>query len=529
MIQFNNIRYADGVNDLLAEVKERAEAILNLEKYDRERPVLLSQNLLNRATLAAGLSILEKRLPKAINEVKINQGGSHIHTTAFTKNNLVAVFSALLKIRYQNSGIDLEDPTTIRKVVNYEMMQGAKLLLNEDTLKEWLISQVASSRGGAYGTIPELSLKIGSYEDDIEAELDLNSASISNTQIIIAGITGYGKSNLLAVLINELRTISVDTSYPVNFLLFDYKGEFADPANRDWLRHFEVDSTSILNPIEAPLPFNPFKDLSGQTQNEINLYSSELATALKAISSGVQISANMSNRLSNAIINAYHRTEGRPINFQLIADQYRILKPENERDKLDSIQSVLDQLNKGNLFSDTDLVDPIKQSLIIKMDRYPKEGVMAKAIVYFIISKLNILYEKLPKQASNGEFVELRHFTIVDEAHYMLDFDNAPLRNLIAVGRNKGLSIILATQTMDSYKSNHFDFYANAQYPLIMKQQSINDGVLKDLFGANKQELAELRAAISGLEKGELIMRNNQQDAFGLGKKFKKLKVRRLI
>jgi hypothetical protein len=529
MIQFNNIRYADGVGELLAEVKEKAEAILNLEKYDKEKPVLLSQNLINRATLTAGLSINEKRRPTLINEIKINQGGSHIHTTAFTKNNLIAVFSALLKIRYHNTGLDLEDPTTIRKVVNYEMIQGSRLLLKEDTLREWLISNVSTSRGGTYGSIPELNLRIGSYEDDIDAELDLNSSSVTNTQILIAGTTGSGKSNLLAVLINELRTISVDTSYPVNFLLFDYKGEFSDPANRDWLRNFEVDASVILNPIEAPLPFNPFKDLTGQTQNEVNLYSSELATALKAISSGVQISANMNNRLSNAIIDAYRKTEGRPINFQLIADHYRLLKPENERDKMDSIQSVLDQLNKGNLFSGTDDVDPIKQSFIVKMDRYPKEGVMAKAIVYFIISKLNVLYEKLPKQANNGQFVEIRHFTIIDEAHYMLDFDNAPLRNLIAVGRNKGLSIILATQNMESYKSSHFDFYANAQYPLIMKQQTINDSVIRDLFGASKQDLTEIRAAISGLEKGELILRSNQQDAFGMGKKFKKLKVRRLI
>ncbi len=70
----------------------------------------------------------------------------------------------------------------------------------------------------------------------------------------------------------------------------------------------------------------------------------------------------------------------------------------------------------------------------------------------------------------------------------MLGFDNKPLRDLIAVGRNKGLSIILATQNMDSYKSEYFDFYANAQYPLIMKQQSINDGVIKDLFGVSGNE-----------------------------------------
>ena len=89
----------------------------------------------------------------------------------------------------------------------------------------------------------------------------------------------------------------------------------------------------------------------------------------------------------------------------------------------------------------------------------------------------------------------------------MLDFDNRPLRNLIAVGRNKGLSIILATQNMSSFKSKGFDFYANAQYPLIMKQQTIDDKVIKDLFGVSGQELQDIRTAIAGLQKGELIIK----------------------
>ena len=80
------------------------------------------------------------------------------------------------------------------------------------------------------------------------------------------------------------------------------------------------------------------------------------------------------------------------------------------------------------------------------------------------------MYELLDKQAVNDKVVKIRHFSIIDEAHYMLDFDNRTLHNLIAVGRNKGLRIILATQYMSSFKSKGFDFYANAQYPLIMKQ-----------------------------------------------------------
>jgi hypothetical protein len=129
----------------------------------------------------------------------------------------------------------------------------------------------------------------------------------------------------------------------------------------------------------------------------------------------------------------------------------------------------------------------------------------------------------------DDDCVELRHFSIIDEAHYMLGFDNKPLRDLIAVGRNKGLSIIRATQNMDSYKSEYFDFYANAQYPLIMKQQSINDSVIKDLFGVSGNEFQEIKQAISGLQKGELIIKNPTAIALGMGKRYKKIKVSHLI
>lgn len=79
---------------------------------------------------------------------------------------------------------------------------------------------------------------------------------------------------------------------------------------------------------------------------------------------------------------------------------------------------------------------------------------------------------------------------------------------------------------MDSFKSNHFDFYANAQHTLLMKQQSINDGGIKDLFGVSGSELKE---AISNLQKGELLIKNSTAAALGMGKKYKKIKVRHLI
>ena len=526
-INIQNIRQADGLNEAISELKHVLEIRLNLKEYtDSKTPLTLSNNKVMRVCLLAGISIEKKRELDVVESIQL--GSNRIFETLFTLHNLSSAIFALIKLRYHHLDIDWENNAIKSKIVNNEIFLGRELLLQEGTLETLLFKSGLAAGQVKKGMIPALNLNIGTYEDEIQAYLNLNGKDISNTQILVAGTTGSGKSNLLAVLINEIRSLSVDSHFPVNFLLFDYKGEFSDPANNDWLELFETNRGCILDPIKAPLPFSPFKDFTGKSQNEINLYSTELANALCAIDNA-RISANMSNRLSEAIINAYKRTKNKPVRFEDILKEYIGLQPPKDADKDDSVKSVLKQLIRNNLFAADDSIDLIKDSFIVKMDAFPKDGPIAKAIVYFIVSKLNIIYENLPKQATDEESVELRHFTIIDEAHYMLGFDNKPLRDLIAVGRNKGLSIILATQNMDSYKSEYFDFYANAQYPLIMKQQSINDSVIKDLFGVSGKEFQEIKEEIAGLKKGELIIKNPTAIALGMGKKYKKILVRHLI
>jgi len=529
VINLQNIRQAEGLMDNLHDVRLKIEQRINLEKYSTDqKPVTLNGNKIMRICLLAGLSSKEQRDVTAIEEIQMSKTSNRIFETLFTLHNLGTAYSALLKLRYNGLEVDWENTSLKSKIINAEILRGKEVLLKDDVLDDWLLNTVSTTRAGKAGAIPFLNLTIGNYEDDIPATLNLNGRDIPNTQILVAGTTGSGKSNLLAVLLNEIRTLSIESPYPVNFLLFDYKGEFSDPANNAWLNLFEVDRSAILDPIIAPLPFTPFKDFTGKAQNEINLYSTELANALCSIDRA-SISANMSNRLSEAIINAYKKTQNLPVTFDGIIKEYTALQSDKDKDKDDSVKSVLKQLIRNNLFANEDRIDLIKDSYIVKMDSFPKDGPIAKAIVYFIVSKLNTIYERLPKQAVDEDNVELRHFTIIDEAHYMLGFDNKPLRDLIAVGRNKGLSIILATQNMDSYKSEYFDFYANAQYPLIMKQQSINDGVIKDLFGVSGKEFQEIKEAIAGLQKGELIIKNPMAITLGMGKKFKKIKVSHLI
>lgn len=525
-VVLDNLTQAENIIEDILPLKEILENKINLSRQlGQGKSVILTLNKVMRICLIASLNLTDKRSVDNLSDIQLSKTSQRIQPSFFTKDNKRSLFSALLKLRYKDCDVDWRNSRTVARIVAQEIYRGLKYLMEDNNLNSFLY---AETRGGrSTDTVPALQLLIGEYSDNVEATFDINGRSVTNAQIIIAGSTGSGKTNLLKVIIQQFRNISTDSPYPVNFLLFDYKGEFSDIANNSWLALFDVDRSSILDPVKEPLPFSPFKDFSGRPLNEINLYSTEMANALCAIDRGV-LSANMSNRLSEAIVNAYKETQGKPITFELMLKEYQALMQNADKD--DSISSILKQLVRNRLFEDSDKVCLTDECFIVDMHQFPKDGPIAKAIVYFVISKLNNIYDQLPRQVVSEDCVQIRHFTIIDEAHYMLDFDNKPLQRLIAVGRDKGLSIILATQNMDQFKSKHFDFYANAQYPLIMKQQSIADGVIKDLFGVSGREFQEIKSEITSLQKGELIIKDTTLAGLGLsGKNYKKIKVTHLI
>ena len=426
-LTINKATAIEGMHERIQDIKIALEQRINLSEYsDNIQTVTLNFSVVLRICLLAGLS---EKSPRSVEDVNsINQVVSHTPyaTTFFTKANIGQLFAVLIKMRYHDVDANWQDRGWISKVIGREILRGREILLKEGGIESWL--RFVPLRGGkSVDDIPALDLLIGAFENGMPATLDINSRAIANTQILVAGTTGSGKSNLLAVLMHEIRSASSDTHYPVNFLLFDYKGEFSATEHESWLQLFDTDRTAILNPIERPLPFTPFKDFTGRPINEVNLYATELSSALGAISR-TSISANMDSRLSTAIVNAYKDKKLKPVTFSEILENYKELLPDKQQDKADSVTSVLTQLVNNHIFEEEDKVDLINNCYIINLGRFPKDGAMAKAIVYFVVSKLNNIYESLSPQATNKERVQLRHFTIIDEAHYMLDFDNRPLR-----------------------------------------------------------------------------------------------------
>lgn len=338
IINFSNTRQMEGLFDAINPIKELIESKINLSRTaDREKRINLNQNKIMRICFIVGLSLPTKRYIDDYKNIQLSVSSIRITPSFFTMHDLSTLYSALLKLRYSDLNIDWTQNATLSRIIAAEMLRGRDYLIADNNLDSFLYAM--NNKVAMAKDIPVLNLLIGNYGDEeMEATLDINSRSITNSQIIIAGATGSGKTNLLAVLIQQFRMLSTE-------------------------------SRSI---------------------NEINLYSTEMSSALYSIDR-VSASANMNNRLSEAIVEAYKSTNGAPISFELMLKCYQSRMKDANND--DSISSVLKQLVNAHIFESEDKVSLIDDSYIIKMDGYPKDGPIAKAIVYFLMSKLNNIYE----------------------------------------------------------------------------------------------------------------------------------------
>ena len=240
IINFSNTRQMEGLLDEISPVKELMENKINLSRIvDREKRVSLTLNKVMRICFIVGLSIPAERKEEEFRDIQLSTTSARIVPSFFTMHDLSTLYSSLLKLRYSNLIIDWTQNATLSRIIAAEMLRGRDYLMRENNLDTYLYSigtKVAMTKD-----IPVLNLLVGNYGDEeMEANLDINSRNITNSQIIIAGATGSGKTNLLAVLMQQFRVLSSESQYPVNFLLFDYKGEFSDIQNNHWLSHFDV-------------------------------------------------------------------------------------------------------------------------------------------------------------------------------------------------------------------------------------------------------------------------------------------------
>ena len=213
-VALENIRQAEGIVEALAPLKEKLEKRLNLSRQvEGERAIVLTVNKVMRICLITSLSLAEKRSIEGLGEIALSKSSQRIMPSFFTKDNKKSLFSALLKLRYKDCEVDWQNSSVVGRIVAKEIYRGIAYLSEDDNnLNAFFFASSDRRHGG--NSIPALELLIGEYAEDMAAKLNINGSSVSNAQILVAGATGSGKTNLLAVLINQFRTLSTETPIP---------------------------------------------------------------------------------------------------------------------------------------------------------------------------------------------------------------------------------------------------------------------------------------------------------------------------
>ena len=217
-ILFDQVRQTSDFIQNIEGVRTKLEELVNIKNADESyKRFSMFNNSLIRICLITGLSLNVERTADEVRAMKLTGNSTHIFPSVFTFQDFEPLYGMLIKLRYQNMGLDLEEKATVSRIICREAERGCEYLLRDDNLTR--ILSFADSTSSRASSIPALQLEIGEYDENMPAKLDINGREVNNTQIIIAGATGSGKTNLLMVLINQLRALSVETPYPVNFLL----------------------------------------------------------------------------------------------------------------------------------------------------------------------------------------------------------------------------------------------------------------------------------------------------------------------
>ena len=134
--QLNTIKQGVWVDTEQAILKEKLAAFFLLPE-DPQPAIRITNHLVNRMALIAGLSSNSPREEAAINQITLKS--TTFFDTLFYKDGFHPLITALLKIHYQSLTIDWDNKVELSKVVNYEMERGVAYLLKDNHLAELFV------------------------------------------------------------------------------------------------------------------------------------------------------------------------------------------------------------------------------------------------------------------------------------------------------------------------------------------------------------------------------------------------------
>jgi len=128
-ILLNTIKQGVWIDNSLPLLKEKISR--QFQWSPTHSSIKVTNHLAQRMALIYGLSLKQQRKQAFINQIQLKN--TTYFATLFHNDDFYPLLTGLLKLQYQAIKIDWENAVMVSKILNYEMKQGSKVLLELDT------------------------------------------------------------------------------------------------------------------------------------------------------------------------------------------------------------------------------------------------------------------------------------------------------------------------------------------------------------------------------------------------------------
>ena len=408
---------------------------------------------------AAWLAIITQHSGEVEMTMKVLQGlvTYHWHRGAF-----------LLKQDWDDCGQDMTKfAMRLAELANFTRVDGGS---------EEVVSGAASSTYAG-----EVRLLVGEIAQDIDSgeqvTFSVNGAGGSPHMAIMGGV-GSGKTR---TAIHMLRALRQHCKLPI--LAFDFKGDLTDQFTKNF-------GATSITPPRMSIPLDVLH-VTSREDTSVKTAAARIRDSIAAVKerkpSGVQ-----SEALREAVASALRRSSNTsPADLADVARALEVEYDDRGR-KADELTATLNELTQFNLFKPE--LSPaafFSTSWIVQL---PQDGSaeMRRLIINLTLDALDRWINSQPDAPTDdGGIRELRHLTMLDEAHVVLSTKLPALGNLVRMSRSKGGALMLVSQSPDDFDGAEDGYLDNMGMTLAFNTQA-KPGPTKRIFG-NTGSLADLK------------------------------------
>ncbi len=282
------------------------------------------------------------------------------------------------------------------------------------------------------------------------------NTALNSLNVGIVGDLGTGKTQLIQALVQQLTASpEMNRGKRPNILIFDYKRDYSKP---DFVK---ATGARVISPYDIPLNLFDVRDSAEQNRAQKER-SKFFIDVLDKIYTG--IGPVQRQRIKSAVKSAYARmseTGGIAPTINDVFDAYK-----DEGGKPDTPYNIMDDLvDDGYFVDDSSKVVPFSDFIdgvvVIDLSAIGQDD-RAKNILVVIF--LNLFYEhmlRIEKKAFIGEDPKLRFvdtILLVDEADNIMQYEFDVLKKILLQGREFGVGVLLASQYLSHFKTQHENY-----------------------------------------------------------------------